>query len=214
MVLVLCSCSVVSCPLVSPWRLFIIAKGLFIVAREQSTDNSVCLLDDAVGLVVQRLPAALGACLPSRSQAAWRLPRPRYARQSRLKPTSHSLRHSQRQCRNSAVAPALPCVTLASLVCGSLSGKTHAMRCRNLTSTLEGKCLRACVSTSASARHVLSVASDIAAEPHSSLESRPLSHLVNLQEGSISCIRHTSHRPTFSCRKAQREKQRALNVLG
>lgn len=85
MVLVLCSCSVVSCPLVSPWRLFIIAKGLFIVAREQSTDNSVCLLDDAVGLMVQRLPAALGACLPSRSQAAWRLPRPRYAR---LKPPS------------------------------------------------------------------------------------------------------------------------------
>lgn len=56
MVLVLCSCSVVSCPLVSPWRLFIIAKGLFIVAREQSTDDSVCLLDDAVGLMVQRLP--------------------------------------------------------------------------------------------------------------------------------------------------------------
>jgi hypothetical protein len=63
MVLVLCSCSVVSCPLVSPWRLFIIAKGLFIiakglfiVAREQSTDHYVRLLDDAVGLTVQGLP--------------------------------------------------------------------------------------------------------------------------------------------------------------
>jgi hypothetical protein len=33
-----------------------IAKDLFIVAKEQSTDHCVCLRDDAVGLMVQGLP--------------------------------------------------------------------------------------------------------------------------------------------------------------
>lgn len=79
----------------------------------------------------------------------------------------------QKQRRHSRLA--LPCVTLASLaICQAKQNP------RVEVSKLDPDS-RESVPASASVRHVLSVALDIAAEPHSALESRALSHLVNLQ---------------------------------
>ena len=82
----------------------------------------------------------------------------------------------QKQRRHSRLA--LPCVTLASLAICQAKQNPRVEVSKLDPDSRES--VPTC--TSASVRHVLSVALDIAAEPHPSVESRALSHLVNLQQ--------------------------------